>query len=78
MALRDDTTTDANGPIFHQIDLSLNISFAPGFAGDKVAYLASQSQIDGTGPWMDAGAWRVPGAPALYFAVSTNSAAPRM
>ncbi len=67
-----DGYSDAQGDHFRQIELTLNISFKPAFAGDKAVYLGSQGN-DGNAGWQTSGVWRVPGAPGAALGVSENS-----
>jgi hypothetical protein len=51
--------------------LTLDLSFAAGFAGNRVTYLAARDLEGGNSGWQALGAWNVPGAAAAGPAVRT-------
>jgi len=57
----------ANGS--NGLTLTLALTFAPGFAGNKVIYMAARDATANSG-WQVRGTWNVPGAPATGPAVS--------
>ena len=53
----------AAGFLDNTLILSLNLTFAPAFSGNKIIYLAARDSVANNTGWQAAGTWNVPGSP---------------
>jgi hypothetical protein len=57
------------------LTLTLNVTFEPAFAGNKIMHVAQMNQSGYTSGWQRVGVWQVPGSPAAQITMSGQNPA---
>ena len=58
----------------NKLTLTLNVTFTPRFAGNRIVYTAARDLQGGNSGWQGLGVWSVPGASSFLTAVSVGPA----